>query len=78
MLMTSLMMAWNLCAVILINAYTGNMLSHLLIKQRTSTINSLEDLLTSSLQWVIRKGTSVETVFTVARYSLIIQLNVPI
>ena len=69
-------MVWNLCAMILTNAYTGNMLSHLLIQQRVSTINSLEDLLASSLQWVVRSGSSTEILFMVTASYLINQWNI--
>lgn len=64
-IITSLMMAWSLCAVVLTNAYTGNMLSHLLIRHHSSTINSLEELLASSLSWVSRRGSYAETLFAV-------------
>ena len=66
--MTLLMMIWSLCAIVVSNAYTGNMLSHLLIQRQSSTINSLEELVASSLNWIIRRGTSAETRFMVISY----------
>ena len=59
------MAAWSLCTMVLANAYTGNMLSHLLAQKQGPTINSLKELVASSLLWVVRRGSSTETLFMV-------------
>lgn len=41
------------------------MLSYLLIPKQNSKISSLEELVTSSMSWVIRHGTSTESLFMV-------------
>ena len=52
-------------ATILSNAYMGNMLSHLLIPKQNDPINSLEELSTSPLTWILRDGTAEATLFMV-------------
>jgi len=59
------MATWSLCAIVLSNAYTGKIISNLLAPHRSSIVNSLEELTTSSLSWVIRRGTSLESRFLV-------------
>ena len=59
------MMAFIMGATVLSNAYMGNMLSHLLIPKQSASINTLEELVASSLTWVISGGTADETLFMV-------------
>ena len=51
--------------MVLSNAYTGNLLSHQLVRTKKLKINSLTDLLASSLNCIVRRGTSTETLFLV-------------
>ena len=59
------MMAFIMGATVLSNAYMGNMLSHLLIPKQNAPINTLEELVASSLNWLISGGTAEETLFMV-------------
>ena len=70
------MMAWNACAIVISNAYTGNMLSYLLIHHRSPTVNSLEELTASSLLYIVRGGVSTETLFLVVKHCLLTKRGV--
>ena len=58
-------MAFIMGATVLSNAFTGNLLSHLLIPKQNAPINTLEELVASSLTWLVAGGTDDETLFMV-------------
>jgi len=62
-----LVVVWSFSAVILTNAYTGNIVSNLLNPIRLKSINSLDELSTSSLNWYLRKGTSSTSLIMVEK-----------
>lgn len=61
------MMTWSSCAIVISNAYTGKIISNLLAPHQSSSVNSLEELTASSLSWIIRRGTSLESRFLVEK-----------
>ena len=64
------MATWSLCAIVISNAYRGTLISNLLTTRPTPKVNSLKELTTSSLGWVIRRGTYLESTFLVLQCSL--------
>lgn len=63
--LTLSLMMWSFTAVVLSNAYTGKIVSQLLVPKRHPIIDSLEQLPTSPLSWIVRRGTAGETLFLV-------------
>ena len=70
-----LAMIWSLSSIVLINAYTANIVSHFLIPKASAVINSLEELPASSFSWVIRRGTALETLFKVVILIRVLELT---
>lgn len=54
-----LVMGWSFTALILSNTYRGKIVSSLLVTKHIPVINSLEDLTTSSLSWIVLNGTPI-------------------
>ena len=69
-----LLMTWSFLVIILSNAYQGLIMSSVLVPKLTPVINSLEDLPMSSLNIIVYKGTSVETMIKVVKLELINQI----
>ena len=67
-----LMVSWSLCAIVVSNAYTGKIISNLLEPRPFLVVNSLEELTTSSLGWIVRHGTSLESNFLVQNWSILL------
>ena len=59
------LMTWSLTAVVLSNAYTGKIVSNLLIPKLRPVIDSLEQLPSSPLNWFISSGTTAENLFQI-------------
>ena len=63
-------MLWSFMAIVINTAYTGKVVSNLLIPEHHQIVNSLQQLSLSSLRWIVRSGTSWEQLFMVAVVSL--------
>ena len=64
-----LIVIWSFSSVVLNNAYTGGIVSNLLVPNQIRLVNSVEELGAlppSSLNWIIRPGTNWESLFMVA------------
>ena len=59
------LMTWSLTAVVLSNAYTGKIVSDLLVPSRFAVVDTLEELPASPLDWLLRRGTLSENLFMV-------------
>lgn len=64
---------WSLSAVVLMSAYGGILTSFLSLPKLRPIITSLEDLARSHLSWGVRRGTALESLFTVLNRSHIIR-----
>lgn len=62
---TIVLSIWLLLATVLVNAYTGTLLSILVIPERSLPVNSLEDLSTSQLGVLLQRGTIWENLMKV-------------
>ena len=56
---------WSLSAVVIIYLYVGTLISFLSVPKLRPIIFRLEDLPNSKLQWGVRAGTALDTLFTV-------------
>ena len=63
-----LLMLWSFMAIILNNAYTGKIVSNLLVPERKPIVRSLEELSHSSLDWIVRHGSARESLFKVTLF----------
>ena len=74
-ILSLLIATWSFSSVILNNAYTGGIVSNLVVPNRIQLINSVEELGAlppSSLGWIVRPGTNWETLFMVTVFWLFI------
>ena len=56
---------WCLISVVFIHAYIGTLISFLSFPKLRPIVNSLEDVPKSGLHWSARRGTDLESLFTV-------------
>ena len=63
---------WCLISLVFIHAYVGTLISFLSLPKLKPIVDSLEDLPTSGLSWIVRRGTDLESLFMV-RYSYLLQ-----
>lgn len=60
---------WSLSAVVLVSAYGGVLTSLLSLRELRPVINTLDDLPRSQMAWGVRRGTALESLFTVISWS---------
>ena len=56
---------WCLSALVFIHAYIGTLMSFLSVPNQKPILRSLEELPTSELEWIVWRGSDLESLFMV-------------